>query len=63
MPSLPQQGWLTPLVQMLMTALMEKMPDSPGSYRRMAALSLHSLTTHSKSPPLTLWLVGQMLGN
>ena len=45
-----------------MSALLERLSDSPASYRRMAASSLHGLASYAKSPQtLTLWLVGQML--
>lgn len=48
--------------QLMMTALLERFPDSPASYRRMAASVLRSLTTHSKSPEAhTHWLVGKLM--
>lgn len=46
----------------MITALLERFPESPASYRRMAASVLNSLTSHSKSPEThSHWLVGKMM--
>ncbi|CAI7995434.1 Huntingtin [Geodia barretti] len=48
--------------QLLMSAVLDRLPASPASFRRMAASTLHSLCVHSKSPQsLTSWLVGRMI--
>jgi huntingtin len=48
--------------QLLMSAVVDRLPASPASFRRMAASILYSLCVHSKSPQsLTSWLVGRMI--
>lgn len=56
-------GYVTHIFsQLLMSALLEPLPESPASYRRMAASVLHSITTHAKSPEAhTHWLVEKMM--
>lgn len=46
-----------------MSALLERLPDSIASYRRMTASTLHHLIKYSTaSSTHTQWLVRKMLG-
>ena len=53
---------LSLLCQLLMTTMLDYIPSRPASYRRMAASTLHTITTHTRAPSThASWLVNQLL--
>ena len=50
------------VLQSLMTAVIERLPRATPTYRRMAASTLHTITTHSRHPPTQAqWVISKLL--
>ena len=51
------------VAQSLMTAVMERLPGAVPAYRRMAASTLHTITTHCRHPSTQAhWAISKLLG-